>query len=464
MEGSMLRLTLTDSHLEQAPEIGNVYLNPILAEQKENLMRSLVYTLKAGETELVWDEYIAENERIMLGFGKADSAYGMLLTEAEPEADIPGDYWIDRKQGRIIFEKPLDEKQDVWVEIFCTGDISDTQAELGITDGCADQEYEVFAQNLYEAELLIGKEENGNFVYQKWHWIEELEKASSRDRVFTWDEEKCVIRFGDGIHGMVPQEGQLIRLTALSVSDYEQGNVLAGEICEIADQRYAGISVCNMADAWGGRRTESLEEMQKRLEEQVLTQKRLISPNDYEEQVKKIPGLFVKAAKVIPAAEYCASHGLTCKPYEVWLVVCTNKQDRQSVLSKQYEEAILQWLEPWRMLGTKIRVAAPSYTGIQISGKIRIRTDKKQAYREIQELIREYVGQFEEECRFGAVISHSDLFMKLEALECVEMVEELHLSPGGRYAVRNDRGDILLAADCLPYVGEIIFELNGVQR
>ena len=40
----------------------------------------------------------------------------------------------------------------------------------------------------------------------------------------------------------------------------------------------------------------------------------------------------------------------------------------------------------------------------------------------------------------------------------MERVEELHLAPGGSMGHRNDRGDILLNSDCLPYAGEMNFE------
>ena len=48
--------------------------------------------------------------------------------------------------------------------------------------------------------------------------------------------------------------------------------------------------------------------------------------------------------------------------------------------------------------------------------------------------------------------------MQLETLDHVETVEELHLSLGGEMGRKNDKGDILLNSDCLPYVGDLEFE------
>lgn len=459
LSGALLKLVLEDNQFDAAPEFGEVYLNPVRMIQKENLVRRTEYVLHAGETEISLKEYLAENETVRIGLKDGEADQWILLEETV--RDHAPQYHIDRLQNRIIFEPEYLSDRDHQIDVFMVREDVEGSLVIGNTDGCVGQEYELFTDNPCETEIIIGKEVDGKLIYRKWEFMDELEKASGRDPVYTLDGSNRVIRFGDGIHGMVPEEGNLVIVSTLAVSDFEEGNVRAGEIRNIRDARFAGISVNNFAAAAGGRREETLDEMQVRLERQVETQKRLVSPADYEEQVKKIPGLKIKAAKVVPAAGYCRSHGLTVLPYDVWLVVCPEKQDHRKTLSKQYEDAILKWMEPYRMLGTRIRVAAPSYTGIQISGKIRIQGDKVSAGKEIGGFLEKYIGEYEENCRFGATLSHGDIFMKLEALDCVEKVEELHLSPGGKNAVRNDRGDILLAEDCLPFVGDIVFELNN---
>lgn len=450
LAGALLKIVLKENYFDTAPEIGEIYLNPIELIQKENVIRRLDYVLPAGEKQIKLQEYLANEEEIRIGRKDADSEWVMIAE---------GLYQIDKDTSTITFDTEFLSQQECQLDIFVINNEVLELLAIGITDGCANQEYELSVRNPYETELLIGTENNGYFRYTKWTYIDELEKASGREQVYTWDESTGVFRFGDGIHGMVPQEGAQVILSKLSVSDFEEGNVRAGEINGIRDERYAGICVNNFEAAAGGRYTETLEEMQKRLEMQVRTQKRLVAPSDYEEQIRKIPGLRIKAAKVIPASVYCRSHGLPTLPYDVWIVVCPEKQKRMNRLGRQYEEAILNWLEPYRILGTRIRVVAPVYTGIQISGKVRIQGNKVQAQKIIAEFLKDYIGTYEKNCEFGAVLSQGDIFMKLEALECVERVDELHLSPGGKFAERNDRGDVIMADDCLPYVGEIAFEL-----
>ena len=110
------------------------------------------------------------------------------------------------------------------------------------------------------------------------------------------------------------------------------------------------------------------------------------------------------------------------------------------------------------MINTRIRVTAPSYAAIHTSGRLQINGSRQQAEQKVREMIKAYITEMEQNCSFGAVISYADLFMRLESLDCVNCVEELHVSMGGAMGYKNDRGDIILNNDCLPYVSDIMFE------
>ncbi|MBQ7840690.1 MAG: baseplate J/gp47 family protein [Lachnospiraceae bacterium] len=455
-EGFYLKIAPKENHYDIAPRIGGISLNPVFMEQKENLCRRLRLTAAEGVDTYPIGEYLAADEKIAVGIRKDSADQYEILCDFNGDRD--GCIRIDRTEGTLCFDREKLPKAGTRIDVFLMKEQMEKDMEIGITDGCVGQEFPLFVKNPWDTELLIGKFEEGVFVYQHWKRIEQLEKAGRRDRVFVWDEKEGVIRFGDGLHGMVPREGSLIRVSCLSISQFGEGNVRPGEIRRIYDEKYADITASNEEAAFGGRFTETLEEMQKRLEESIRAQKRLVAPCDYEQMAAKIPGLLIRKAKVMDAQEYCKNHGLTWQPYDVWLVVCPQNQNRQTVLSKEYEEAILKWLEPYRMLNTRIRAVGPSYTAVSVSGRIVIRGRKEEAKQQVEALLYEMLESLEKECCFGAVISHGDIFMRLESLPCVERVEELHLAPGGSMGHRNDRGDILLNSDCLPYAGEMNFE------
>ena len=453
--GYLLKMEAAQNFYTCAPKIGGIFLNPAKVSQKEEICRRICIPLTDGQMIYQIPEYVSEQESAAAGlFFENGSECRMLLDFGEENNE---QICIDLKEGQIKLAEEICSLK-VYLDLFLVKNEVLSLLQIGTTDGCCFQEYPVFAENICDIELITVNRTDNGLSYRIWQYQDELDGAGSRDCVFTWNEQTQSVRFGDGICGLVPKEGHPVLISRLSVSAFEQGNVLAGEINTIKDAAYQNLQVTNITSARGGCRKESVEEMQKRLEDMIQTQNRVVSSTDYEEKIKQIPGLKIRGTKVIPAALYSRDHGLTYRPYEIWAVVCPDTQERTFVLDSAYEEAVIKWLEPYRMLNTKIRVTAPSYAAIHASGRLQINGSRQPAAAKIIELIKDYISGMEKECCFGAVISYADLFMKLESLECVNRVEELHISVGGTMGHKNDRGDIILNGDCLPYVGDIIFE------
>ena len=453
ISGYLLKIEAIENHYDFPPAISGVYLNPTAVIQKEDICRRISIPLVKGQNEYVIPEYVSGMESAAVGIRKKDDHNARVILDfSERENEICS---VDLENRCIKLSKSEEEGK---LDLFLVKDEAVSFLKIGAADGCSGQEYQVFAGSISEIEVIIRKEDSDGDTYEIWNCIDQLESAGSRDKVFILDESTQSVRFGDGIHGLVPREGQTVQISRLAVSAFEQGNVLAGEINTIADPAYENLQVINIVPAKGGRRTENLEEMQKRLEEKILVQNRVIAPSDYEEKVMSIPGLKVRGTKVISASEYAKNHGITCKPYEIWVVVCPDHADRSGILSQAYQDVIENWLEPYRMVNTRIRVTAPSWAGIHVSGRILAKDSKQEAADKVEALIRTTIANLEKDCRFGAVISYGDLFMQLEALESVSRVEELHIAVGGNMGHKNDRGDILLNSDCLPYCGDITFE------
>lgn len=453
--GYLIKLEAAQNLYTKAPRIAGIYLNPVPVTQQENICRRIRIPLADGQTSYQIPEYVSGQEAAAAGLVLKNESEGRMLLDFGEEKNEQ--ISIDLKEGKIKLAENICSSQ-ASLDLFLVKDEVISLLQIGTADGCCNQEYPVFAENISDIELITVEVTENALSYCNWQYQDELESAGNRDYVFTWDEKTQHVRFGDGICGLVPKEGQIVLISRLSVSAFEQGNVLAGEINTITDSRYQKLQAANITAAQGGRSQETMEEMQKRLEERILTQKRVISPTDYEEKIKQIPGLKIRGSKVISSSQYSKDHGLTYRPYEIWVVVCPDTQERCFSLDSAYEEAVAKWLEPYRMINTRIRVTAPSYAAIHTSGRLWINGSRQTAVKKINELIKGYITGMEINCSFGAVISYADLFMQLESLECVNRVEELHLSVGGTMGHKNDRGDVILKADCLPYVGDIIFE------
>lgn len=456
-EGYYLRLTISENNYDITPEIGKIYLNPVKMVQKQELVKRISYRYSEETKDYTIPDYVSEKDKIAVGVctNEKEGLYRMVYVFEAQNTDAA---LVEYDKKRITFKGGMEPEEGTLVDVFLIKEDVIADSQIGITDGCVEQKFPFFVHNPYEVQLLLASVQEGQTCYQHWKYVSSLEQASYEDKVFTFDSENNSLLFGDGIHGMVPESGQTVMISECSLSDYEEGNVRAGEIKRVADAKYGQIVAYNTAMATGGRGADSVEKMQERLERRITEQNRVVSPADYERIVKEIPGLMIRGAKVISAQEYCRNHGNAYKPYDTYVVVCPVSMKPREKLDRKYREYICDYLEQYRLLNTRVRVVEPVYGCINMSGRIHIEGNRMAAREEVESFLMKYIEERQKQCRFGAVLSYGDIFMQLETLDHVERVEELHLSLGGEMGRKNDKGDILLNSDCLPYVGELDFE------
>lgn len=452
-KGYFLRISVIDNGYDAAPEIGRCFLNPVTMVQKEVLCRRTSYFYSDQYKNYKIPYYRQEGDQILIAIrNEQKDCYDMIY---EYEAQTSDRCIVDQEKWEISFLPGKEPREGSQIEVLIASKEVVDDIRIAYTDGCAGQEIYFNLEHMYELELALISPDGGSYEY--WHYVEELESMSFTDRVFTYREETQCIVFGDGIYGMVPEQGSLIMISKLSLSFLEEGNVLAGEIHHMEEDS-AILKASNIEGAKGGRSRETIQQMYKRMTQMLEKQERLVSPSDYVKAVKEIPGLMIRGAKVIPAQQYCRNHRIAYRPYDTYVVVCPVSMKPKEQLSDRYHDAISSYLDRYRMLNTRVHVVAPVYGRISISGRIRVGGNTSAARREVEDFIRGYIEEKEEGCQFGATLSYGDIFMHLEMLEWVKEVEELHLNLDGEMGSRNDKGDILLQSDCLPYMGKIELE------
>lgn len=455
-EGYYLKAVPESNDYDIPPEIGKCFLNPVRMIQKQELCSTISLYVSRDRSSYTVPYYISEDTCISPALWEEEMrAYRVIHLPGEVPAM---EFDLNETRTEITFQKDQLPGQAGVLELLLTDAGFEASRDLGVTDGCAGQELEFAMEGLYELELLLEYSRDGQIYYTHWSRISDLDRAGCEDQVFYLDQEKNCIRFGDGVHGQVPDQGCRVKIRYCSISEYEQGNVRAGEIRQIRDKHYQMIQASNAAMAAGGRGEDTLEKMQERFEQRILEQNRVVSPEDYEAMVKHIPGLMIRGAKIVSAKEYTRIHGLTYRPYDTYLVVCQENMHHGDRLSPRYEQYIRDYLEQYRLLNTRIRIVPPSYGRINISGSIRVLGSIHRARQEVMEFLSSYLQEKEWNCAFGTVISYGDIFIQLEQLASVERVEELHLSLGGDMGRKVEKGDILLAADCLPFLGDVELE------
>ena len=137
---------------------------------------------------------------------------------------------------------------------------------------------------------------------------------------------------------------------------------------------------------------------------------------------------------------------------EVVVVVKPYSREKKAGLSDIYRARIETYMEPFRLLNTKVSIEEPAYVGITVHGKIHLVRDTPRDREKVIECLKDMIDYERKEHPFGATISGGKLFMRLEALDEVERVQELTLERTGSAAVKNERGDILLREDALSYL------------
>ena len=130
-------------------------------------------------------------------------------------------------------------------------------------------------------------------------------------------------------------EGEII-IVSCAFSMGKSGNIKAGQNIEfpyISDS-LKGYSIY---DAIGGANPETLEEGLIRVRDLLSNDERAVSENDYEEIIKKTPGLRIWDCKVLENSAFNDDK----YENEVRIVVRPYSENRYAVLSKAYEKNIL---------------------------------------------------------------------------------------------------------------------------
>lgn len=328
---------------------------------------------------------------------------------------------------------------------------------LGRTDGCANQELPFQMRGVCGMELELESAREGE-ESQTWNRVEDLNQAGYQDRVFCFSEQEQCIRFGDGIHGVQPSVGQKVFLKNLTCSLYGKGNVRKGELCAFARPELYPWKVENPRAIVDGRDGESVQELLERMEDTLFTQQRMVTREDYEKAVQETPGLKIDKVHVIAGSVYGEIYGRERDYNEIVLVVKPVSGAVRPELSEAYRQRIADYLEPLRLLNTKVSIVSPVYVGITVHGKIALQNQSPEEIEQVRQVLREQLDYSCQEKPFGCRIQLDRLYNLLEAREGVLQVYSLSLEQEGRGARRQENGNLYLNEDALSYLKDVDLE------
>lgn len=254
-----------------------------------------------------------------------------------------------------------------------------------------------------------------------------------------------------------PGAGNLLAfLAGCAVTQGKRGNLHEGSTLE---QRggYDGTEVLNTffspVPGRFGSTLETVSELKERFCKELMECAVAVRAEDYEALVRRVPGLCIHKVKAVVDSE----------KNEVRIVVKPYAEQERPQLTSAYLHSIRAYLEPYRMLTTRVELCQPQYALIGVRAVVSAKGDAAQIRTKIHEVLQVYLDDSAGVRSFGETLYFHQVYQLLTQLAYVEMVDELTLYPQNRYAVQQG-SDISLRADALSCAGNIEIQVQEYGR
>ncbi len=357
-----------------------------------------------------------------------------------------------------------------------------TNEIAGSGQGIADQEFTlqhpmVIDQEVWIREPLLSEEEReeiraeqgrGAVVEKRnqkgelmenrvlWTEVEDFDSSDASSRHYEVDKREGTIRFGDGVHGMVPPVGKDNVIVTYRYGGGKKGNVPKDSISGFKSAIPFVKSVTNPLSADGGAEAEELENVLVRGPLRLKNRTRAVTPEDFEALTRSISRK-VTRAKCLPNLD--ETRNIT--PGRVTVIIVPESEDPRPeptiLLTKVVKDGLQEACSTSVSAPDHIHVTGPDYTQIQVRVTLVPTTMDEAA--SVDEQARSMLSQYFHPLTggvqgigwdFGAQICFSELFALLEDIDGVDYVDTLDLLVNGK--VR--KSDVALDQLSLPYSGE----------
>lgn len=467
-----LRCRLVTSGYEQMPVLRHLLLNTVQAVEGHSLIVCDPLQLKSDELPLIiWSHRLAKRGQMEVrvrekegwivwqqvdDIGQATSDQACyVLTEDEDHAQWYL-YFGNGTHGRVPPSGAGDIMLVAWEQE------ASQHRYAGASTGMPNQHLRIAnpGEQLCELRIQIA-EPSGKDQPEYWHeWIrvDHLDSSTSQDKHFVYDTETGELIFGDNRQGRVPPRSYYPNIVLISCvrGGGEQGNIRIGALHAAPDEPLLQpLTAINYTHGHGGRRAETLEHARKRLSSSLQEVDRAVTAADYEEIAMRTPGLRIGRVKALPLyVSGLADYPQRKAPGHMTLVVVPYAHQRKPVPSVLFLEAVRQYVDRYRMLGTELQVIAPQYIEVHVQARIVVEPHLRERKALFTSAIDRYFDPLGQEREFGKTIRSGNLHNWLARIPGVLYVPELWISADGSGAQRDESGNIHIPPHGLTYAGE----------
>ncbi|MCI8377821.1 MAG: hypothetical protein HFH72_04785 [Lachnospiraceae bacterium] len=439
-QGYFIRAVLQEGEYDIPPVLAKISMNICEVVQQDTLAECIVLENPCNGLELT-------TELSVLGISEVYIGQGDLYYPAEGFRKE-----ICAEEGCVRFAVEDSRLSGAGRLMIINRDIGFLEKRvLGDGNGFPFQEIDLEdLQAVYESFDILVRDawEDG---YRLWEKVEDFAASSAEDRHYIFDSQRGVVRFGDCIHGMAP-EGEIL-LAGYQRTMGSGGNVKAGKINRFRMEGLEGLVLSNICEGYGGCDEETLEECFFRARKYIREAECAVTKQDYERYVKQTPGLLIDGCKVLHFDEIRRFVKKTDET-AVYLVVKPYGWKTGSRVEESYYRNIRNYLENYRMIGSRIFIFFPEYVEIEVYVEAAV----KPQYLHIGERVRQKVRDFFDAYKgaFGGAVSYSRLYGFLDRQDFILEIHSLNLESRGGGVLRNAEGDILLP----PYGAAVLKEVR----
>ncbi len=454
--GYYIRVKLTENNYDLLPMLGKITINCVNAVQTHTISEA-VEIIYSGEAEIMVD-YAVEKDDLLTVSVESGEGYEVWFAHTDEENSLckvmEGSYpW----QKKIVFKKgKTPNVGDKIVVTIVPGELYE-QMVLGITDGTASQEMPLDLAGICELKLAMLGKKDGREFYTIWEQSPTPHRAKSGDRAFFYDAVQGKIIFGDAINGLVPDPELIVMAISLKMSKFEEGNVLKGKVNKSVSNGLYDLKVSNLSRAVGGKHPENSVELENELEAKMKKINRAVNESDYKELVMKTPGLIIDYVNVITMNQYKECYSIPHTGNTIYIAVKPHSGRERATLGDFEKRKIEEHLEKYRLITTNIKIVEPKYVKINVFGRIDLIDETEQNMQIVKDKLRTLID-YTSTGGFGKDIVYGRLFSAIEMLEEVRRVHRISFEVIGKGAKKNERGDIIIYPDALPYLGDIDIE------
>jgi len=216
--------------------------------------------------------------------------------------------------------------------------------------------------------------------WRTWEKRPDFDASRAVDAHFRFNAKGTAVILGDGEKGRV-LPGNCLIFAMYRSTRAKFGNVTAGQVGKVAASPHnravqswaliktAPLEVTNPWPAREGADAETIDETIGRTIEMLGTVERAITLEDYEELCRRTPG--VQLARVTALANFCPSFPCLKAPGIVTILIVPFLPLGRPVPGPELRRAVAAYLNPRRIIGTRVEVTGPGYVGVAASGTVR---------------------------------------------------------------------------------------------